>query len=458
MGFTYGQKGGPAMCFNGQKNDVLGWYDDKKVTVTPETNGPWSGKLVGFVDYDKASTSRNEYVLIRVNNLYIQYNLSERFNFQTKEYGNMVTITTVPNDISDSNLLSALSAKQSAIIGNYTIEVCEVVDAISSLPKYMLLSVRLSGQSFACHTEAPVAGAPKLLTPAPAPVLPPSITDSICEDTSPLIKVFTYLGSQRACTYLAYRPFLIPSLCVPGNPAYIACEESCGRCDDHCTEDPQQVVKIDEIHQNQTCRWIAERPNIIAQVCVVSHPAYNLCNETCENCITQSPVSLAPTAAPVTGHPTTVAPTSKAPVTVRPTTVAPTTRAPITASPTMAPLDISPTMATPVEASPTTVAAPVTASPTTATPVTDSPTTTAPFTTTVTPITTRPTTVAPTTVAPTTMAPTTVTPTTVSPTTVAPVTARPTTAAPTTVAPVTDRKSTRLNSSHVSQSRMPSCA
>jgi len=150
MGYSYYDKGSPAMCFNGHKNYVLGWYADKQITVDPATDGAWSGKLVGFVDYMKASIDRNEYVLIISGNLYIQYNLAKGFNFQVQEKANMVTIATAPNSKSISTLLLSLSAKQFVVIDSYVIEACETVDASSTAPKYVELSVRLETQSSTC--------------------------------------------------------------------------------------------------------------------------------------------------------------------------------------------------------------------------------------------------------------------------------------------------------------------
>jgi len=151
MGYSYYDKGSPAMCFNGHKNFVLGWYADKQITVNPTTtSGAWSGKLVGFVDYMKASIDRNEYVLIISGNLYIQYNLAKGFNFQVQEKANMVTIATAPNSKSISTLLLSLSAKQFVVIDSYVIEACETVDASSTAPKYVELSVRLETQSSTC--------------------------------------------------------------------------------------------------------------------------------------------------------------------------------------------------------------------------------------------------------------------------------------------------------------------
>ena len=161
MGYSYSGRGSPAMCYNGHKNFVLGWYTDRQITINPATTGPWLGKLVGFVDYTGTSASRNEYVLIVVGQLYIQYNLAEKFNFETKEKANMVTITTAPSSTSMSTILSAITVGQSSVHGLYTIEVCSLVAAAAPVPKYLILSIRLNSQPSSCGgTIAPITLAP----------------------------------------------------------------------------------------------------------------------------------------------------------------------------------------------------------------------------------------------------------------------------------------------------------
>jgi len=160
MGFASSGTGSPAMCFNGHKNYVLGWYADKQITVSPGTGGAWSGKLVGFVDYTKAATSRNEYVLVVVGQLYIQYNLAEGFNSEVKQKANMVTIATAPDTRSESSMMLSLSSNQFATIGAYTVEACAMVASTSTAPKYVTLSVRLNTQSSTCPGAALVSMKP----------------------------------------------------------------------------------------------------------------------------------------------------------------------------------------------------------------------------------------------------------------------------------------------------------
>ena len=149
------------MLFRSHKNYVLGWYADKQITIDPATNGPWSGKLVGFVDYTTASVSRSENVLIVVDKLYIQYNLAEKFNVGTQEKANKVTITTATSVTSPSDILSAITVSQTAVVGLYTVEVCALVPAAAPVPKYLILSIRLNNQTSSCGaTIAPVTLAP----------------------------------------------------------------------------------------------------------------------------------------------------------------------------------------------------------------------------------------------------------------------------------------------------------
>jgi len=155
MGASTKAAGRPTMCFNGHKNYVFGWYKDKQIVVQPSKTGPVAIKLYGFVDYQNA----NGYVLIIVGQLYIQFNLAEKFNSQTRKYPNNVTIVKSTGIGKTSNLVRALSPKQSAVIDNYSIDVCALVT--SRTPKYMLVSVRLKTQHSACPSGATSAPARK---------------------------------------------------------------------------------------------------------------------------------------------------------------------------------------------------------------------------------------------------------------------------------------------------------
>ena len=187
MGDSYYETESPLMCFNGHKNYVLGWYADKQITINPATGGAWSGKLVGFVDYAIASpTSREEYVLIIVDQLYIQYNLATGFNFQVLEKANMVTIVTAASSTSESSMLRALSAGQSAAISLDIIEACAMVAATSTEPKYMILSIRLTNQASTCPAAPPSTPSPTTSTPTNFPTIQPTSNPTIQPISNPI--------------------------------------------------------------------------------------------------------------------------------------------------------------------------------------------------------------------------------------------------------------------------------
>jgi hypothetical protein len=167
MGYSYPYAGLPRMCFNAHKNYVLGWYADKQISVDPSVTGAWSGKLVGFVDYEKAATSRGEYVLIVVGNYYIQFNLAEGYNSETQEKGNMVTIATASRANAVSNMVSGLSATNRTTLGSYTIDVCAMVQATATNPKYMLMSIRLTTSQSSTCPKPDVVSTPRPSTRQP---------------------------------------------------------------------------------------------------------------------------------------------------------------------------------------------------------------------------------------------------------------------------------------------------
>jgi hypothetical protein len=98
----------PQRCFNGQNNDHLGWYDNKKYTFDPISDGSKVFNLATFVDYQ----TTNDPVLINVGDeLYLQYNRAKGFNADTGEMQDTVTVTTKPLD-GGSQLMAGLSVDQ----------------------------------------------------------------------------------------------------------------------------------------------------------------------------------------------------------------------------------------------------------------------------------------------------------------------------------------------------------
>jgi len=109
MGYSTYEEFGPRLCFNAQKNWHLGWYRDRSIDLSSSIrDSSWGGRLVAFVDYNV--TPPTDIVIIRVRNLYVQYNRARDFNAGSREYRNRVVIVSAPRkDSSFSNLEAALA-------------------------------------------------------------------------------------------------------------------------------------------------------------------------------------------------------------------------------------------------------------------------------------------------------------------------------------------------------------
>lgn len=89
QGYGTVEVGGPAMCFNAQKNWSLEWYDDRMLGLD-HRDLPWGGTLSTFVDYD--TTQEGDYVVIRLggrenhDSLFLQYNRRKGINSGTAEF------------------------------------------------------------------------------------------------------------------------------------------------------------------------------------------------------------------------------------------------------------------------------------------------------------------------------------------------------------------------------------
>ncbi len=137
MGYAYQLTGHPMMCFNGHKNYLAGWIDDRKISINPVINGAWGGTLLAPVDYTAAiGTLPNATVVVNVGIFYIQLNGAKKFNNETKAGPNLVNVVSadVP---SNPNLVAWLNASlamgQNYTIANYSgtgyplvIQVCNI--------------------------------------------------------------------------------------------------------------------------------------------------------------------------------------------------------------------------------------------------------------------------------------------------------------------------------------------
>jgi hypothetical protein len=116
MSSSYTNSDWPKKCFNGQNSYHFGWYSDRQKSFDPLIDGNSLLQLVSFVEYDKTP----DYAFVNVaiaDKYYLQYNVAEKFNVNTGDKANQVTI--VEKYDSGTNLVTGLSAGSEWKFSNY---------------------------------------------------------------------------------------------------------------------------------------------------------------------------------------------------------------------------------------------------------------------------------------------------------------------------------------------------
>lgn len=106
VGSPYQIVGLPNRCFNGHKNWLLGWFQDKTTTVDIN-DGAWTGNVAAFTQYDKAR--QEDFIIVNVGDLYLQYNRADKFNVLTGDKPNQITIVQGQSPDERSILLGSVS-------------------------------------------------------------------------------------------------------------------------------------------------------------------------------------------------------------------------------------------------------------------------------------------------------------------------------------------------------------
>lgn len=131
----------PKRCFNGENNWHMGWFSDRSIELNPSS--PTLVKVAAFVHYNK--TDADEFVIVKVDDLYLQYNRAVDFNIDTGEKQNMLTVVRKMRRGTD--LIASLDENEPASQimledqGLLSIEVCDTVPGTSNSPDTMLVSV-----------------------------------------------------------------------------------------------------------------------------------------------------------------------------------------------------------------------------------------------------------------------------------------------------------------------------
>lgn len=356
VGAGYSQVNKPIMCFNAAKNWQLGWYSDKSTEVSV-TRRAWRGRLYGYSDYQ----SSPGHVLLKVgDDIFLQYNKMASMNKDTTERRNQVVInrSSIAGNAKSHFIGSLATTDNVLIIENYSngrsllIEVCAILQLENSL-KYFDLMIRLSDQASLCGQQEATQTAPPLPTPVPTPaptrkptpaptihviaptpsrvptpyptkhptsfpttqpsVIPsvspslslsgmPSTSPSVRSSTFPSLGPSSYPSSELTCDDHKHARFLVnltsgfayesciwlsarsewqKKVCVETHPAYTLCEETCGSCTDTC-RDSDDTFEHHGI--NRPCSWLTLRWGVQKEICVPGHPVMDVCQETCDVC------------------------------------------------------------------------------------------------------------------------------------------------------------------------------
>ena len=137
----------PLRCFNGQNNDHLGWYDQRKSSFQPINTGPALIDLAAFVDYSKPGSQSSPVLIDLADKLYLQYNRAKTFNADTGEMPDQITVVTEPQQ-GGSQLVAGLSAGQVFSYNNFDnsgrsvyIKACERRDGNGGTADIMRVSI-----------------------------------------------------------------------------------------------------------------------------------------------------------------------------------------------------------------------------------------------------------------------------------------------------------------------------
>lgn len=342
MGSSYRMVDYPYKCFNGHKNWLLGWFNDKTATIDI-TKGAWTGNIAAFTHYDKVRPE--DFIVVNVGDLYLQYNRADKFNLFTGDKPNQITIVQGTSPDERSSLLGSVSLvarlpnyPQTHHIVNFQgsgfdliIEACEqnYLSRISGdLPDYIRVSVHLENgvQSSACNlptppptpaptqmpttlpmittlrpTPAPTPSptvSPTLatLSPTPAPTLAPTMSpvtaapttaspSKTCDDFQTATFFIPELNFHANCAWLSNSPVWRKRLCVPGHEAFDMCEETCGKCTDEC-KDLEGTFFLNHKQPLRDCAWLSSRNNNSWRTwaCKNRPAVYDMCRETCNRC------------------------------------------------------------------------------------------------------------------------------------------------------------------------------
>jgi trypsin len=106
-----------------------------------------------------------------------------------------------------------------------------------------------------------------------------------CDDAPPSTQLEVQgLEKTVTCAWLAQHPLWKGKLCREGQEAYANCLETCGRCRDSCTDDPDETFFVADSADEKDCAWLSMKESRRDSNCYKPHKAWYACRETCESC------------------------------------------------------------------------------------------------------------------------------------------------------------------------------
>ena len=192
MGVSFRPMDSPQECYNGWRHWSLGWFAQRQITVDPTLSGRWGGNLAAFVDYADI-VDPADFAIINVKDLYLQYNLAEKYNWEVGERQNQVTIVQAQGDAEEQSMfLTALDLETPTFEfvhnGNtIVIEVCEkgTKQGKTNNVRYFKISVHEKTMTSACgitETDEELTQPPTLSPTSQSTMMP---TPEPTENTTP---------------------------------------------------------------------------------------------------------------------------------------------------------------------------------------------------------------------------------------------------------------------------------
>jgi hypothetical protein len=346
MGGASLEVGGPASCFNSNKNWFLGWYKDKSTEV--DYTRPWGGHLYSFVDYE--NVPEGGWIVIKIKYVYLQWNRAKGFNSGTRKYRNEVPVVYNPGSgyysVLDNSIGTAYGNKRSVTFRGFdhtpydlVIEACDTVyGSLDSVRISIHLSIHESTCNKNLNSSAP-SNSPTSPSSMPTPTpsytktFPPSSTPTLMEHVSspsylptsmpsslptstpsslptnipsflpsntpsslPTSKP-SYLPTSKP-SYLptstpSYLPTSKPSYLPTSTPSYLPTSTPSDITDVlgkllpyQMCEDQRGSFWVEQSKKDQlvTCSQLGINPDMMETVCRRNHAAFYVCPETCKKC------------------------------------------------------------------------------------------------------------------------------------------------------------------------------